>query len=55
MDEIILSEEEKKLILLYRIMKSSRERKSSMSESEDPSQVKIHVTEEMTFGEKLGG
>jgi hypothetical protein len=30
-----------------------RERKSSSNE--DPSQVRIHVVEEMTFGEKIGG
>ena len=30
-----------------------REKRSSSNE--DPSQVRIHVVEEMTFGEKIGG
>jgi hypothetical protein len=59
MEELILSDEEKKLIKFLRLMKKIKidtllkERKSSSSAN--PSQVSICVTEDLNMGEKIGG
>jgi hypothetical protein len=41
--------------ILTRLATDIQLREKKSSSSDDPNQVRIHVVEEMTFGEKIGG
>ena len=55
MEDIKLTEEEKKLILICRTLRILREKKSSSPEMSNPNEIQIMVSEELGLGEKLGG
>ncbi len=52
MEELELSEEEKRLIIFFRALKLKRQKKNSSSAN--PNEIKIIVSEDLGLGEKIG-